>query len=167
MKNHIFAQKSQKVKLLAMDCDGVLTDGGMYYSETGDELKKFNTRDGMGIKLLHHKGIITAIITGENTKIVANRAKKLHIQNVFQGVDNKVVIMKGLLQKYQIDWDEVAYVGDDVNDVELLKKVGLSFSVSDGMESVKKVVDHVTFAKGGQGAVREIAEIILSYQDVT
>jgi YrbI family 3-deoxy-D-manno-octulosonate 8-phosphate phosphatase len=164
MSDKVLSQRSPKVKMVAMDCDGVLTDGGMYYSETGDELKKFNTRDGMGIKLLHQRNLKTAIITGEDTKIVANRAEKLSIKDVYLGVEDKVQVMARLLEKYHLNWDEVAYVGDDVNDMELLKKSGLSFSVSDGMECVKKIVHHVTKTKGGQGAIREIAEIILSNQ---
>ncbi len=149
------------IKLFAMDCDGVLTDAGMYYTEYGDEIKKFNTKDGMGIKLLHENSIQTAIITGENTKIVKSRANKMGIMDVYQGINNKVSVMEELLQKYNLDYSEVAYMGDDINDIELLRKVGYSFSVENATDSVKAIVDYVSRAKGGQGAVREVVELIL------
>jgi YrbI family 3-deoxy-D-manno-octulosonate 8-phosphate phosphatase len=150
------------VKLVAMDCDGVLTDAGMYYAENGDELKKFNTKDGMGIGLLHNAGIKTAIITGENTKLVRRRAEKLGIQNIYLGIKDKKKVMDELLKQLNLNYDEVAYIGDDINDLEVLRKVNFSFSVSDGMEIVRNQADYVTKAKGGQGAVREVAEIILN-----
>lgn len=156
-----FMDDLSQIKLFAMDCDGVLTDAGMYYTETGDEMKKFNTRDGMGIGLLHRLGFYTAIITGENTTIVKNRAVKLGVHNVYQGVEDKVAIMERLLEKYNLTYDEVAYVGDDMNDIELLKKVKCSFSVHDAIENVKNQVRYVTTASGGNGAVREIADLIL------
>ncbi|RCX20168.1 N-acylneuraminate cytidylyltransferase [Anaerobacterium chartisolvens] len=155
------AERIKKIKLLAMDCDGVLTDGGMYYTKAGDELKKFNAKDGMGIGLLHKRGIITAVITGENTAIVTSRAKKLGIENVFLGCGDKLTAMKQLLKERGLTLDEAAFIGDDINDTELLRNVGVSFSVSDAMECVKSRVDYVTVAKGGHGAVREAAELIL------
>lgn len=157
-------ESMKNIKLFAMDCDGVLTDAGMYYSEKGDELKKFNTKDGMGISLLHKLGVITAIITGENTNIVQNRANKLGINNVFLGITNKVAAMEKLLKLYSLSYDDVAYIGDDINDLDLLKKVRYSFSVNDGMDIVKNNVNYVTKANGGQGAVREVAELILNHK---
>lgn len=154
-------KKLQEIKLFATDCDGVLTDAGMYYTEQGDELKKFNTKDGMGIGLLRKKGIKTAIITGENSTLVERRGEKIGIDNVFLGITDKVKIMEGLLKKYNITYEQVAYVGDDINDLELLRKVGVSFSVKDAVEVVKRNVDYITNAKGGEGAVREIAEMII------
>lgn len=163
-RNVSFAQEIdyENIKLFAMDCDGVLTDAGMYYSENEDELKKFNTRDGMGIQLLHQAGIRTAIITGENTNIVKNRAKKMGVKEVYQGVTDKVAVMDGLLKKHNLSYNDVAYVGDDINDLELLKKVKYNFSVNDAIEAVKNEVHFVTKRKGGNGAVREIVELILS-----
>lgn len=144
-----------------MDVDGVLTDAGMYYSENGDELKKFNTRDGMGISMLQQEGIITAIITGENTGIVNRRSKKLNIKEVFQGVKDKKEVIINLCKKYNIDKEEVAYIGDDINDLEVIKFVGLGAAVADGMEAVKECSKYVTSLKGGEGAVREFCEYIL------
>lgn len=152
------------VKLFAMDCDGVLTDAGMYYTENGDEIKKFNTKDGMGISALHKKGIKTAIITREDTKIVKSRAEKLNITNVFQGVNDKVLVMEQLLQKYNLTYEEVAFIGDDINDLELLKRVKYSFAVNDAVDEVKDSVDYITKLKGGQGAVREAIDHLLGCQ---
>ena len=156
------SSKAKKIKLFAMDCDGVLTDAGMYYSANGDELKKFNTKDGMGIRLLHEARIRTAIITGENTQIVKNRAGKLGIKEVHQGVNDKVAVMQEICDKYGYNFDEVAYIGDDINDAELLKKVGLSFTIADGHQSLNKIVDYKTSCLGGHGAVREAIDLILA-----
>ena len=151
----------KNIKLLAMDVDGVLTDAGMYYSEKGDELKRFNTRDGMGISLLQQEGIIIAIITGENTEIVKRRSKKLNIKEIFQGVKDKKEIVISLCERYNIDREEVAYIGDDINDLEVIKFVGLGATVADGMKIIKEHSKYVTSLKGGEGAVREICEYIL------
>lgn len=153
---------SKKVKLFATDCDGVLTDAGMYYSENGDMLKKFNTKDGMGLSMLKENNIILAILTGENSAIVKKRADKLGIEEVILGCKDKVAAMDKLLNKYNINYENVAFIGDDINDLELLKKVGYSFSVADAMQIVKDSVDYVTLRKGGEGAVREVADLILS-----
>lgn len=155
------SEKLANIKLVAMDCDGVLTDGGMYYSETGDELKKFNTKDGMGIGLLHKADFITVIITGEDVGIVKNRAKKLKIKEVHLGVKDKLECMNKIREKYNLSIEEVAYIGDDINDLKLLKNVGVSIAVSDALNIVKENVDYITKAKGGQGAVREVADLIL------
>lgn len=153
-----------KVKMLVMDVDGVLTDAGMYYSENGDELKKFNTKDGKGIELLHKAGIKTAIITSENTKIVARRAAKLKIEELYQGVDNKLQIVKNLAVKYALDLEQIAYIGDDVNDLEVLEAVGLAVSVADGMPKAQALAHYITDKSGGEGAVRELVEMILQAQ---
>ncbi|WP_338655525.1 HAD hydrolase family protein [Sporosarcina psychrophila] len=153
--------KSGKVKLFATDCDGVLTDAGMYYSDAGDMLKKFNTKDGMGLSMLKDNNIILAILTGENSEIVKKRAEKLGIEEVYLGCKDKVAAMDELLSKYDLGYENVAYIGDDINDLELLKKVGYSFSVADAIQIVKDSVDYVTFRKGGEGAVREVADLLL------
>src|SRR5438094_67944 len=121
------------VRLFATDVDGVLTDGGMYYSESGDELKKFNTRDGMGIKLLQRGGLITALITMEETKLVMRRAEKLAIPEVHQGARDKLAILRALATRHGLTLEEMAYIGDDVNDVEALKAVGFSAAPADAM----------------------------------
>lgn len=159
-----FFSKISKIKLLATDCDGVLTDAGMYYSKEGDVLKKFNTKDGMGLSLLQKKGIILAIITGENSEIVKRRAEKLGISECFLGCKDKVAIMDELIDKYHLTYNEVAYIGDDINDQELLQKVGISFSVNDAVDIIKESVDYVAKRNGGDGAVREISDLILKYK---
>ncbi|HDH53710.1 MAG TPA: hypothetical protein ENH24_04415 [Nitrospirae bacterium] len=160
-------EKFARIKMLALDVDGVLTDAGMYYSENGDELKKFNTRDGMGLKMIRQIGIKQAIITGENTQIVKDRARKLKIDEVHLGIDNKIAVLESLLSKYSLAPDEVAYIGDDINDLAIFDKVGIACSVSDALDDVKQKADYVTKAKGGEGAVREVCEILLKYHNQT
>jgi len=156
------SSKAKNIKLFAMDCDGVLTDAGMYYSANGNELKKFNTKDGMGIRLLHEAGITTAIITGEDTQIVKNRAAKLNIKEVHLGANNKVAVMEAICDKFGYKFSEIAFIGDDINDLQLLKRVGLSFTVADGHQELKKIVDYQTTRIGGHGAVREAIDLILA-----
>ena len=150
-----------KIKLFLTDVDGVLTDGGMYYSETGDELKKFNTRDGVAFELLRKKGIKTGFITGEDTKIVARRAEKLKIDYLFQGVKDKLAVTQILAKQLAISLDEIAYIGDDINDIELLKAVGISAAPSSAPQYIKDIVHFVTEKRGGEGAFREFVEWLL------
>jgi 3-deoxy-D-manno-octulosonate 8-phosphate phosphatase (KDO 8-P phosphatase) len=157
----------KRVRLVAMDVDGVLTDAGMYYSETGDELKKFNTRDGMGIKLLQAAGVVTAFITKEKTAIVERRGQKLAVPEVHQGVDDKLAVLTTLAKKYGLSLDQVAYIGDDVNDLEALRVVGFSAAPADAIPSVLQAVHYVCKKKGGEGAVRELADLILVAQQQT
>ncbi len=151
----------RKIRLFATDVDGVLTDAGMYYSESGDEWKKFNTRDGMGIKLLQKAGLITAIVTQERTRLVARRAEKLAIPEVHQGVTDKLSVIRDMARRHGISLGQIAYIGDDVNDIEVLRSVGLSAAPADGLPQVVEIVDYVCRQKGGEGAVRELAELIL------
>ena len=162
MMNDSLSARLRKIKLLVLDVDGVLTDAGMYYSATGEELKKFNTRDGMGIALLRKAGIPTAIITSESSDIALRRAEKLRIEDVFLGAKDKVAALRELLAKHDIGFDQVAYMGDDVNDLGVLELVGLAVTVADGTEPVKKVVHYVTEKRGGEGAVRELCDLLLS-----
>lgn len=150
----------RNIKLLITDCDGVLTDGGMYYSEKGDELKKFNTRDGMGVQLLREIGIETIIITGEDVELVRRRAAKLGITEIYMGIKDKVSLVRKIAENHGFQLEEIAYIGDDINDLGAIKIVGLGCSVNDGMEEVKSAAKYTTQAKGGQGALREIAELI-------
>ncbi len=152
----------KKIKMLATDVDGVLTDSGMYYSENGDELKKFNTRDGMGLVLLRNAGFKVAIVTSEDTKIVERRAAKLKITDLFQGARDKVAALEILMKRHSIQWDEIAYIGDDVNDLEVMKRVGFAATPSDGTDQNKKAAHYVTKKKGGEGCVREICDMILA-----
>jgi YrbI family 3-deoxy-D-manno-octulosonate 8-phosphate phosphatase len=148
--------------MLAMDVDGVLTDAGMYYAESGEELKKFNTRDGMGIKMLQAAGVVTAFITKEKTAIVERRGQKLAVPEVHQGVDDKLTDLTRLARKYGLTLAQIAYIGDDVNDLDALKAVGFSAAPADAMPSVLEAVHYVCARKGGEGAVREVADLILA-----
>lgn len=164
MQRHVLSKQKKdysKIKLVISDVDGVLTDGGMYYSENGDELKKFNTRDGMAFQLMRERGIKTAIITSENTKMVERRAAKLHIDYLMQGKRNggKLEAAKEICEKIGIKLSEVAFIGDDVNDIELLEQVGFAFCPADAAESVRKICGiNVLSTKGGEGVIRRLLE---------
>lgn len=149
------------IRLFLTDSDGCLTDGGMYYSADGDTMKRFNAKDGMGISLLRKQGIITGIVTGENSEIVAKRALKLSMEEVHLGIKDKLSCIKEICNRLSIDLSEVAYVGDDINDVEVMKAVGYPFSVPNAEESVKPYASFISARPGGYGAVRDIAEEIL------
>lgn len=150
-----------KIKLFLTDCDGCLTDAGMYYAENGDELKKFNTKDGMGFSLLQKAGIYTGIITGENSDLVKRRADKLKLDEVILGCKDKENAIRNLCEKYSVDISQVCYVGDDINDIGALEAVGISCCPSDAVERVKSIVNYVTIAKGGDGVIREIVDLIV------
>jgi len=157
-------EKLKKIKLLAMDCDGVLTDAGMYYGEDGDELKKFNTRDGQGIALLREKGLKTAIISGEESQAVARRAEKLKIDGLYMGVKDKGLIISQLMDKYNLELSNIAYIGDDLNDLPAIELAGFSFAVNDAADEVKSQVDYILSACGGKGAVREVCSMLLTVE---
>jgi YrbI family 3-deoxy-D-manno-octulosonate 8-phosphate phosphatase len=152
------------IKLFIMDVDGVLTDASMYYSNNGDELKRFSTYDGMAMEFLRQKGIKTAIITSENTKIVENRARKIKIDYLFQGVVDKLSVAKSLCKKEKISLqNDVAYIGDDVNDMQLLQEVKYKACPSNAMKDVKSIEGIFQLkAKGGDGVVREFVEILIN-----
>lgn len=144
------------------DIDGVWTDGGMYYSENGDELKKFNTRDGMGVELLRRAGIPVLIITSEDTLIMTRRARKLNIEHsLYQGVKDKAAKVREISIEHRVTADEIAYIGDDINDFDAMRACGLRATVCDGSQVLKAIADYVCLAKGGEGAFRELAEVIL------
>ena len=157
--NHINDTKT--IKIFLADCDGTLTDGSMYYTANGDFMKKFSTLDGLGFRLLHERGIITGIITGENSEIVRKRAEKLKIDEIYLGIQDKAKIVDVMCQKYNINPNEVAYIGDDLNDLETLKKVGVAICPANAITEIKKVVEYITNRTGGSGAVREAAQYIL------
>lgn len=155
----------KSIKLFLTDVDGVLTDSGMYYSENGDELKKFNTRDGMGLQMLQNTGIKTGIITSENTQLVENRAKKLNIDFLYQGklVGGKLEAAKEICQKMDITLEEAAYIGDDINCLELLTAVGMAACPADADDKIKSIQGiYIMKKKGGEGCVREFVDKILS-----
>lgn len=163
-EERVLREKTAKIRIFLTDSDGCLTDGGMYYTENGDELKKFNAKDGMGFRLLREQGIVIGIVTGEAVDLVRRRAAKLNMQEVYCGIGNKLEVIKEICSKYGCGLENVAYVGDDINDVEVLKAVGLSFSVADAMSGAKAAADYVTERKGGDGAVREAAELLLKFR---
>ena len=146
------------IKLFISDIDGVWTDGGMYYDETGNEWKKFNTSDSAGVLFLRLLNIHVAIITGENTKIVKRRAEKLKIDHLFMGVTNKLEVAKELCSSLNITLNEVAYIGDDINDIELLKAVVLSATPQNAPDYIKKLVHWVIPVNGGDGVFRAFVE---------
>lgn len=155
-------KKKRSIKLFLTDVDGVLTDAGMYYTEAGDELKKFNTTDGMGLKLLMKKGIQTGIITSENTQLVERRFKKLKLNHLFQGAQDKLEIAQTLCSQLNIKLDEVAYIGDDINDLSLLKAVGVAACPANAQAEIKSIPGIIQLSQsGGNGAVREFVNLIL------
>lgn len=152
----------QGLKMLITDVDGVLTDGGMYYDHKGEIMKKFNTKDGMGLEQVAEKGIKVAIITREKSQIAVQRAKKLKIENVFTGIPDKLSVVKNLARKHDINLHEIGYIGDDLNDLEVLRNVGLPFAVQNASREVKSVAKYITRMEGGKGAVREVCDLITS-----
>lgn len=155
-----------KIKLFITDIDGVWTDGGMYYDNYSNEFKKFNTSDSVGILFLKLLNIKSAIISGENTNIVKRRAIKLNIEDYKLGVVNKVIAAEKIIAKYNINWNQVAFIGDDINDIALFSKVGLSACPSSSSLYIKNQVDWVLEKKGGDGVFREFVEKYLSEQDI-
>ncbi|QCX38808.1 HAD-IIIA family hydrolase [Aureibaculum algae] len=153
-----FPLLTSNIKLFITDIDGVWTDGGMYYDTTGNEWKKFNTSDSAGVLFLRLLEIPTAIITGENTQIVQRRADKLKIEDCFLGIKDKVNVAEKLLKKYKLEWSEVAYIGDDINDIKLLRKVGLSACPDNAPDYIKSEVTVVLAKNGGEGVFREFVE---------
>lgn len=164
MQRHVLKNQPleiPEIKMFLTDCDGCLTDGGMYYSEKGDELKKFNTKDGMGFKLLREAGIITGVITGESRELNKARAKKLKLDILEQGVEDKLDIINKLCKKKGFSLEDVAFIGDDINDLKAIEAVGFGCCVANGRPEVKKVAKYVTHTPGGSGAIREVAERVI------
>jgi 3-deoxy-D-manno-octulosonate 8-phosphate phosphatase (KDO 8-P phosphatase) len=157
--------KTKKIKLLLLDVDGIMTDGRIILDNQGNELKAFHVRDGHGIKLLQRAGIVIGIITGRKSDVVDRRANELGIQEVHQGAYEKIVVYNALLEKYGLQDDEVAYMGDDVVDIEILQRVGIAVTVSDADPAVRPHVDLITKTAGGRGAVREFINLILKHRD--
>lgn len=155
------------IMMFVSDNDGVLTDAGMYYTESGESLKKYNTRDGMGFGLLRSAGVKTAIITGENSKIVTARAEKLRVDEVCLGVSDKVMALKNIAEKYGLSMNDIAYIGDDINDLDVMGVVQFSFAVGDADSDVKKSADKVLTKCGGEGAVREAIDWLIYNKSIT
>ena len=160
------ARTLKRIRLFATDVDGVLTDGGLYYSNSGEQAKKFNAWDGLGVVLLQRAGLVTAVVTLDDTHLVPMRAAKLGIMEVHQGVSDKLAVLKALSDKYGIGLEEIAYMGDDLNDMPALRAVGFSATPANGRAPVRDAVQYVCTARGGDGAVREVADLILAARGV-
>ena len=152
----------QEIKLLMLDVDGVLTDGKIYLTDAGEEMKAFFIPDGTGIRLAQDAGIRVAFVSCRYSNAVARRAAELSIEEVYQNVSDKVEVYRMLKKKYELTDDQICYVGDDVQDLEVMKLAGLSYAVANAADEIKKVADFVTDRAGGQGAVREVVTRILS-----
>ncbi len=150
-----------RIRLFAMDVDGTFTDGGVYLDGQGGEMKRFDIKDGMGISLLRSSGVEVALVSGRYSAATEQRARGLGISLLFNGVEEKLPVLKTLMEERGLDPEEVAYMGDDVNDVECLRLAGLGLAPSDGAPEAKSAASYVTAAPGGYGAVREAAELIL------
>lgn len=157
-------EKAKKIKLLLLDVDGVLTDGGIVMNDRGEEVKQFDVRDGHGIRLLLRAGIQIGLITGRTSKVVGHRARDLGIRILYQKAYDKLDIYQKIKRKSGLKDQEIAYVGDDIVDLPILRKVGLAMTVRDCWAELKREVDYVAAGKGGRGAVREIIELLLKAQ---
>lgn len=160
----MLASRARLTRLIAFDVDGVMTDGGLYFSDSGEEFKRFNSLDGHGIKMLRASGVETAIITGRTSRCVEARALNLGIVHVYQGVENKLEAMVHLLDQLKLSRDAAAYMGDDVVDLNVMRHVGLAISVPESPQLVREHSAYVTQRSGGHGAVREACEMIMSAQ---
>lgn len=157
--------QAEQVRLLAMDVDGVLTDGRLYFSATGDELKAFNILDGHGIKMLHNAGIQTALITGRRSPLTEKRARDLGIHHVFQGREDKLNALTELAETLGISLNEVGYIGDDLPDLGAIQSAGLGLTVPNAYWVIREAADWCTRTPGGGGAIREVSDLILAAQD--
>jgi len=158
-------QKARQVSLMAFDVDGVMTDGRLYYSGQGEELKSFNTLDGHGLKMLANAGVVLAIISGRGSRALELRARNLGIEILLQGVEDKLGAMQEVLKQQHLDFASAGYMGDDVVDLPVLSACGFSASVPNGHALVRRHVDYVTRCDAGLGAVREVCELILAAQN--
>lgn len=162
LKGTALRKKIRRIRLLVSDVDGVLTDGKMIYGPDGGELKNFNVKDGTGIRLLQRAGVRVAWITGENSPAVRFRARKLDIEDLYAGTDEKVKALDDLLALRGLSYGDVAYIGDDLTDIPPMQHVALAVAVADAVPEVLKVAHYVTRRKGGEGAVRELCDLILA-----
>lgn len=164
MMDSALKEKIRKIKVLALDVDGVLTDGKIIVDSRGDEIKEFDVQDGLGIVLFRRHGFKIVIITARDSKPVDFRAKDLKIDKVYQGAYPKIEYYKRMLQELSVSDEEVCYVGDDLPDLNVLKQVGFGVTVPNAVEEIKRIADYTTHRSGGNGAVREVIELILKTQ---
>ena len=154
-------EKAKKITLLLMDCDGVLTDGKLYFTENGEEMKVFHVRDGQGLAMWHAAGFRSGIITGRSSKMLERRANELNVDFLKQNSKNKLDCFQQIMSESKVPMEEVAFVGDDVQDIILLEKVGLPIAVADAHSKLFPHILHKTGAKGGSGAIREVVDLLL------
>lgn len=165
-KNLHLKVKAEKIKVILTDVDGVLTDTGVYYGQDGEAFRRFSIRDGMGVERLRkYAGIETIIITGENSGTVKTRAEKLKITEYYLGVNKKEEVLEIIKKKNGFEKENIAYIGDDANDYEIMKLVGFTATPNDGMNFIKDIVNYVCETKAGYGAFREFAELILAFKN--
>lgn len=164
MKQAELYARARRIRLVLTDCDGVLTDNGVYYSERGEEMKRFNIRDGMGVVRLREHGIATGIVTGETSPSVHTRAAKLKIEELHLGIQDKPARLREILERTGLTADEIAFIGDDTNDLEILDMVGLSACPGDATVFARNVAMYHCRAFGGHGCFRELAELIITAQ---
>lgn len=155
-------ERAARVQLAVFDVDGVFTDGRLYYGARGEQLKAFHVRDGHGIKLLLRHGVRVAVISGRRSPAVALRMRELGIRHLFQGRDDKLAVLQKLLQQFKLAWNQVACVGDDLVDLPLFESAGLAVAVADAQPEVRARAHHVTRTRGGEGAVREVCDLLLT-----
>ncbi|HXB06714.1 MAG TPA: HAD-IIIA family hydrolase [Puia sp.] len=164
MSEEQYKTKAKRIRLLLTDVDGVLTDNGVYYGDNGEVMKRFSIRDGMGVERLRKIcSIETGIITGELSPSIARRAEKLQLGHLHLGVRDKLGRLNEIIATHGLSWDEIAFIGDDVNDLEVLERVGLSACPADAMAAVCRIVDYRCEVRGGHGAFREFAEWIIKH----
>ncbi|TBR16694.1 HAD-IIIA family hydrolase [bacterium] len=163
MENPIF-EKAKKIKLLLLDVDGVLTDGRIIYDSRGRDLKFFDVHDGLGVYLLKKAGIPTILITAKGSRAIKPRAKDMKVDAVFANISPKSAVLEGVLKKYKVGLEEVCFIGDDLVDLCMIKRVGLPVAVNNACEEIKKSAVYITAKRGGRGAVREVIEMILKAQ---
>jgi len=165
-KNLHLKEKAEKIKVLLTDVDGVLTDTGVYYGQNGESFRRFSIRDGMGIERLRkYAGIETIIITGENSGTVKSRAEKLNIQEFYLGVKKKEEVLDIIKMKNGFEKENIAYIGDDANDYEVMQLCGFTATPNDGMSFIKDIADYICETKAGYGALREFAELIIAFRN--
>jgi 3-deoxy-D-manno-octulosonate 8-phosphate phosphatase (KDO 8-P phosphatase) len=154
-------EKAKKIKLLILDVDGVLTDGKIIYDSKGRDLKNFCVHDGLGVWLLKKAGIPTVILTAKSSKTIKLRAQDMQIEEIFEDVERKGGILDRILRKYKVNTEEICFVGDDLVDLSIMKRIGLPIAVKNACKEIKDISFYITEAEGGKGAVREVCEIIL------
>jgi len=160
----LIKEKAEKIKLLLLDVDGVLTDGRIIYDSRGRDMKFFDVHDGLGVYVLRKSGIKTILITAKGSRAIGPRARDMQVEAVFENISPKTAVLDKILKKYDVNIDEICFVGDDLVDLCLMKRVGFPVAVFNACPEIKQAASYITLKEGGRGAVREVAEIILKSQ---